>query len=99
MSSNFVVPYTTSLGYGFVFSVSCAKTIKQRNNSRTVNFASLCNENKCMTADLKKEKFIRMTTAPVGHLVSSLAVPSIISMLVPGIYNLADITGPRRESV
>ena len=43
-----------------------------------------------MTADLQKEKFIRMTTAPVGHLVSSLAVPSIISMLVSGIYNLAD---------
>ena len=43
-----------------------------------------------MTSDLQKDKFIRMTTAPVGNLVSSLAVPSIISMLVSGIYNLAD---------
>ncbi|MBR1576579.1 MAG: MATE family efflux transporter [Bacteroidales bacterium] len=31
-----------------------------------------------------------MTTAPVGLLVTSLAVPSMISMLVSGIYNLAD---------
>ena len=43
-----------------------------------------------MTSDLQKENFVRMTTAPVGHLVSSMAVPSIISMLVSGIYNLAD---------
>ena len=37
-----------------------------------------------MTRDLQKEMFIRMTTAPVGHLVTSLAVPSIVSMLVSG---------------
>ena len=35
-------------------------------------------------------KFIRMTTRPVGRLVTELAVPSIVSMLVSGIYNLAD---------
>ena len=43
-----------------------------------------------MSADLQKEKNVKMTTAPVGRLVSSLAVPSMVSMLVSGIYNLAD---------
>ena len=43
-----------------------------------------------MSQDLQQEKFIRMTTAPVGRLVTSLAIPSIVSMLVSGIYNLAD---------
>ena len=43
-----------------------------------------------MSADLQKEKYERMTTAPVGRLVTSLAVPSIVSMLVSGVYNLAD---------
>ena len=37
-----------------------------------------------------QEKFQRMTTRPVGRLVTELAVPSIVSMLVSGIYNLAD---------
>ena len=40
--------------------------------------------------DLRQEKFIRMTSEPVGRLVSSLAVPSIVSMLITGVYNLAD---------
>ena len=35
-------------------------------------------------------KFIRMTTAPVGTLVCSLAVPTIASMMVTALYNLAD---------
>ena len=35
-------------------------------------------------------KFIRMTTRPVGRLVTAMAVPSIVSMLVSGIYNLAE---------
>ncbi len=38
----------------------------------------------------QEEKFIRMTTAPVGKLVTTLAVPSIVSMLISGVYNLAD---------
>ena len=37
-----------------------------------------------------QEKFQRMTTRPVGHLVTALAGPSIVSMLISGIYNLAD---------
>ena len=36
------------------------------------------------------EKYVRMTTRPVGRLVTGLAGPSIVSMLVSGIYNLAD---------
>ena len=35
-------------------------------------------------------KFTRMTTYPVGRLVSEQAIPSIVSMLISGIYNLAD---------
>ena len=37
-----------------------------------------------------EEKYVRMTTRPVGRLVTELAVPSIVSMLISGIYNLAD---------
>ena len=37
-----------------------------------------------------EQKYIRMTTEPVVKLVSRLAVPTIISMLVTGFYNLAD---------
>ncbi|MBR6376359.1 MAG: MATE family efflux transporter [Oscillospiraceae bacterium] len=40
--------------------------------------------------DLRQEKFIRMTTAPVQKLVLQLAVPTIASMLVTALYNLAD---------
>ena len=40
--------------------------------------------------DLRQEKFIRMTTAPVRKLVLSLSVPTIASMLVSAFYNLAD---------
>ncbi len=35
-------------------------------------------------------KFIQMTQAPVESLIAKLAVPSIITMLVTTIYNLAD---------
>ena len=37
-----------------------------------------------------QEKYLRMTTRPVGRLVTELAGPSIVSMLISGIYNLAD---------
>ena len=37
-----------------------------------------------------QEKYVRMTTLPVGRLVTEMAVPSIVSMLISGIYNLAD---------
>lgn len=43
-----------------------------------------------MEYDVREDKFIRMTTKPVKGLVCSMAVPSIISMLVTAIYNLAD---------
>jgi putative MATE family efflux protein len=36
------------------------------------------------------EKFIRMTQDPVERLVCSLALPSIIIMLISALYNLAD---------
>jgi putative efflux protein, MATE family len=36
------------------------------------------------------EKYVRMTTLPVGKLVTEMAIPSIVSMLISGIYNLAD---------
>lgn len=36
------------------------------------------------------EKYIMMTTQPVGHLINKLAVPTIISMLVSTFYNMVD---------
>lgn len=38
----------------------------------------------------QEEKYIKMTTEPVPKLVGSLAVPTIISMLVSAFYNMAD---------
>ena len=38
----------------------------------------------------QQEKFIRMTTQPVGGLVCRLAVPTIISMMVTAAYNMVD---------
>ena len=35
-------------------------------------------------------QFLKMTTMPVGKLIASLAVPTIVSMLVTSIYNMAD---------
>ena len=35
-------------------------------------------------------KYVRMTTEPVRRLVCSLAVPTIVSMLVTALYNIAD---------
>lgn len=35
-------------------------------------------------------QFIKMTTEPVSKLILSLAVPTVISMLVSSIYNMAD---------
>lgn len=40
--------------------------------------------------DQRDEKYIKMTTTPVQRLVCSFAVPSIISMMISGIYNLVD---------
>ncbi|MCH5320470.1 MAG: MATE family efflux transporter [Eubacterium sp.] len=37
-----------------------------------------------------KDKFDKMANAPVKELISSLAVPTIITMLVTAIYNMAD---------
>ena len=41
-------------------------------------------------AENKEEKFRKMTEEPVGKLISKLAVPCIISMLVTSFYNMAD---------
>ena len=38
----------------------------------------------------QNKKFEKMTTAPVQSLVLQMAVPSIISMLISALYNLAD---------
>lgn len=38
----------------------------------------------------KQDRFTYLTTTPVPKLISTLAVPTIISMLVTGIYNTAD---------
>lgn len=38
----------------------------------------------------RNEKYIQMTTAPVGRLIGRLAVPTVITMLITSIYNMAD---------
>ena len=38
----------------------------------------------------RNEKYIQMTTAPVGRLIGKLAVPTVITMLITSIYNMAD---------
>lgn len=46
----------------------------------------------CITAEneLQQKQFQRMTTEPVGKLLFTLSVPTIISMMVTNIYNLVD---------
>ena len=38
----------------------------------------------------QEEKYIKMTTQPVQKLICTLAVPTVISMLVTSFYNMAD---------
>ena len=40
--------------------------------------------------DQENAQYIRMTRTPVGRLITSLAIPTIISMLTTAIYNMAD---------
>lgn len=42
------------------------------------------------TSMSQEEKFMMMTTAPLPGLISKLAGPTIISMLISSIYNMAD---------
>ena len=37
-----------------------------------------------------RQQYIRMTQTPIGKLIGTLAIPTIISMLVTNIYNTAD---------
>lgn len=39
---------------------------------------------------LQRQKYIRMTTAPIEKLVCQLALPSMVSMMTSAIYNMAD---------
>ena len=43
-----------------------------------------------MAKQTAQEKYHEMTTAPVERLIAKLAVPTIISMLITTIYNMAD---------
>ena len=38
----------------------------------------------------ERQKFEYMTTAPVGRLIGRMAVPTVVSMLITSIYNMAD---------
>ena len=38
----------------------------------------------------KEDKYTLMTTCPVERLVCRMAVPTMISMLVTGLYNIVD---------
>ena len=41
-------------------------------------------------AEAQEEKFNRMTNTPVDRLICKLAIPTICSMLVTSVYNMAD---------
>jgi putative MATE family efflux protein len=43
-----------------------------------------------MKDDQQNEKFIKMTTAPIGPLITGLALPSAVIMLISALYNMAD---------
>lgn len=43
-----------------------------------------------MAEDLQQIKFEKMTTEPVDRLVRRLALPTVVSMLISALYNLAD---------
>jgi putative MATE family efflux protein len=43
-----------------------------------------------MDSDGRNEKFIKMTTEPVGRLIIGLAIPSTVIMLITALYNMAD---------
>ena len=38
----------------------------------------------------QNKQFLQMTTEPVEHLLLRLSIPTIISMMITNIYNLAD---------
>ena len=38
----------------------------------------------------QNEKYIQMTTTPVGRLIGRLAAPTVVTMLITSIYNMAD---------
>ena len=42
------------------------------------------------TGNRQDSTFVRMTTMPVGHLIVKMAIPTIISMMVSALYNMAD---------
>ena len=42
------------------------------------------------SSQAQDKKFQMMTTQPVEKLVSRLAIPSIITMMISAIYNMAD---------
>jgi putative MATE family efflux protein len=42
------------------------------------------------TSETANEKFIKMTTAPIGSLITGLAIPSAVIMLISALYNMAD---------
>lgn len=43
-----------------------------------------------MEHSASEAQYLKMTCTPIPRLITSLAVPTIISMLITGIYNLAD---------
>ena len=43
-----------------------------------------------MEEEKQKQQFLKMTTTPIGKLLISLSIPTILSMMVTNIYNLVD---------
>lgn len=67
--------------------------LRTKNNSEIQNVNPSSGPNDQVSLEEAKsleERRIQMTTTPVNRLVVKLAIPSMISMLVSSLYNLAD---------
>lgn len=68
-----------------------AKMTGIRNPEKSVSLNNLQNQ-ESHREQMSEARYRNMTESPVGHLVVTLGIPSIISMLMTNLYNLADTT-------
>ena len=52
--------------------------------------AQILEENDADVALREKKQFDKMTKTPIGRLVIGLGIPTMLSMMVTSLYNLAD---------
>ena len=74
------------ISVGVLFGVD-RESKERRRNRRLSSYGS--GERDRMTEG-KQDRYTMMTETPVPKLITRLAIPTIISMLVTGFYNMAD---------